>query len=82
WFPTMADVPTKAISMSIRQMLRANEIIVIAPDTRKAPAVKATIEGAISPIAPASILRQHPNVTLYLDKNSASLLTQKAVGGN
>jgi glucosamine-6-phosphate deaminase len=82
WFPTMADVPTKAISMSIRQMLRANEIIVIAPDTRKAPAVKATLEGEISPMAPASILRQHPNVTLYLDKNSASLLAQKASGGN
>jgi glucosamine-6-phosphate deaminase len=77
WFPTMADVPTKAISMSVRQMLKAKEIIVIAPDTRKAPAVKATLEGEISPMAPASILREHPNVTLYLDTNSASLLTRK-----
>jgi glucosamine-6-phosphate deaminase len=77
WFPTMPDVPTKAISMSVRQMLKAKEIIVIAPDTRKAPAVKATLEGEISPMAPASILREHPNVTLYLDTNSASLLTRK-----
>jgi glucosamine-6-phosphate deaminase len=82
WFATMADVPAKAISMSVRQMLKAKEIIVIAPDTRKAPAVKATLEGEISPMAPASILRQHPNVTLYLDTNSAALLTRKSAGAN
>jgi glucosamine-6-phosphate deaminase len=44
------------------------------PDTRKAQAVKLCFEGSISPEAPASILRTHPNATVYLDKNSASLL--------
>jgi glucosamine-6-phosphate deaminase len=77
WFAKLEDVPRKALSMSIRQMLRAKEIIVIAPDTRKAEAVKACVEGEISPIAPCSILREHANVTLYLDKNSAALLSQK-----
>jgi len=52
------------------------------PDARKAPAVKAYLEGEISPMAPASILRQHPNVTLYLDANSASLLRGKVASGN
>jgi glucosamine-6-phosphate deaminase len=44
------------------------------PDRRKAQAVKACFEGEISPMAPASILRRHPNATVYLDTNSASLL--------
>jgi glucosamine-6-phosphate deaminase len=82
WFATLADVPTKAVSMSVRQVLRAKEILVVVPDKRKAPAVKACLEGEITPMAPASILRQHGNVTLYLDKNSASLLSRKVAGAN
>jgi glucosamine-6-phosphate deaminase len=82
WFAKLDDVPSKAISMSVQQMLQAKEIMVIAPDTRKAPAVKACVEGEISPMAPASILRQHANVTLYLDTNSASLLTRRVAGAN
>jgi glucosamine-6-phosphate deaminase len=49
-------------------------MLIIVPDTRKAAAVKATLEGPISPAVPASILRTHPNVTLYLDEPAASLL--------
>ncbi len=82
WFATLPDVPTKALSMSVRQVLRAKEIIVIVPDTRKAPAVKATLEGEITPTVPASILRRHSNATLYLDTNSASLLTRKVAGAD
>jgi glucosamine-6-phosphate deaminase len=82
WFAKLADVPKKAISMSVRQILRAKEILVIAPDTRKASAVKACLEGEISPMAPASILREHSNVTLYLDRNSASLLSRRVAGTN
>lgn len=75
WFAELADVPRKAISMSVRQILRAKEIIVTVPDARKAPAVKTCLEGEISPMAPASILRKHANVTIYLDKDSAALLS-------
>jgi glucosamine-6-phosphate deaminase len=75
WFAKLADVPAKAISMSIRQILRAKEIIVTVPEARKARAVKSCFEGEISPLAPASILRTHPNTTVYLDKDSASLLS-------
>jgi glucosamine-6-phosphate deaminase len=49
--------------------------LAVVPDTRKAQAVKACFEGEVSPMAPASILRQHPNATIYLDKDSASLLS-------
>lgn len=74
WFPTLADVPTRAISMSIRQILKAERIICTVPDARKAKAVKACLSGEISPMAPASALRRHPDVTVYLDKDSAALL--------
>lgn len=78
WFPSLADVPATAISMSVRQILRAKEIIVVVPDARKAQAVKACFEGDISPLAPASILREHPNTTVYLDPGSASLLKKES----
>ena len=75
WFKNLSEVPRQAISMSIRQTLKAQEIIAIVPDARKAKAVAACCEGEISPLAPASILRTHSNTTVYLDKNSAALLT-------
>jgi len=75
WFASLADVPKKAISMSVRQILKAQEIIAIVPDKRKAAAVAACFEGEISPMAPSSILRTHARTTIYLDEDSASLLT-------
>jgi glucosamine-6-phosphate deaminase len=74
WFTDLSQVPRKAISMSVRQILKAKEIIAVVPDARKAPAVKACFEGKISPMAPASILRMHPNTTVFLDRYSAALL--------
>jgi glucosamine-6-phosphate deaminase len=75
WFRSISEVPERAISMSVRQILKAKEIICIVPDARKANAVKACLEGEISPFAPASILRTHPNTTLYLDRDSSALLS-------
>jgi len=74
WFVDISQVPKQAISMSVKQILQAREILAVVPDTRKAEAVKACFEGKISPMAPASALRNHPNATLYLDNNSAALL--------
>ncbi len=75
WFANISEVPRQAISMSVRQLLKAREIICVVPDERKAPAVKLCFEGEISPMAPASILRTHPAATIYLDRESASLLS-------
>ena len=75
WFADISQVPKQAISMSARQILKAREILAVVPDRRKAQAVKACFEGEISPMAPASILRRHPNATIYLDLNSAALLS-------
>ena len=77
WFASLADVPTRAISMSIREIMRARKIFCIVPDRRKAEAVRACLEEEISPLRPASILRRHPDAELYLDRDSAALLSQK-----
>jgi len=74
WFADLSQVPKQALSMSAKQILKAKEILAVVPDQRKARAVKACFEGEISPMAPASILRRHPNATVYLDTNSASML--------
>ena len=76
WFPNLDAVPPKAISMSVRQILRAKEIVAVVPDARKASAVRDCLQGEINPLAPASILRRHLNTTIYLDNASASLLEQ------
>jgi glucosamine-6-phosphate deaminase len=80
WFSSLDEVPEKAISMTIRQILKSKEIICIVPDARKAHAVKACFEGGLSPMAPASILRTHPSTTAYLDKDSAALLSAELIG--
>jgi glucosamine-6-phosphate deaminase len=77
WFANISQVPKQAISMSAKQILKAKEILAVVPDKRKAQAIKACFEGEISPMAPASILRRHSNATVYLDTNSASLLSPK-----
>ncbi len=74
WFPTLADVPRQAISMTIRQIMKAEHILCVAPDARKADAVKTCFQGEVTPMAPASILQRHPNAAIYLDKDSAALL--------
>ncbi|MFY9530087.1 MAG: glucosamine-6-phosphate deaminase [Candidatus Acidiferrales bacterium] len=75
WFQDLSAVPKQAISMSVRQVLKAKEIIAVVPDARKAQAVKACFDGKISTMAPSSILRTHSNATVYLDKASAALLS-------
>jgi glucosamine-6-phosphate deaminase len=66
--------------MTVRQVLKAKQIIAVVPDARKAQAVAKCFHGEISPMAPASILRTHPNVFVYLDKDSAALLKAEVAG--
>jgi glucosamine-6-phosphate deaminase len=75
WFANISEVPAQAISMSIHQILKAQEIIAVVPDARKAQAVQLCLEGEIGPMVPASILRTHAATTLYLDRESARQLS-------
>jgi glucosamine-6-phosphate deaminase len=75
WFPTLDDVPRQAISMSIRQILKAGTIVCTVPDARKAEAVRGALEGPVTPDVPASILQRHADTTVFLDPASAAGLS-------
>ncbi len=74
WFKTLEDVPKRAISMSIKQIMKSKAIICSVADERKAKAIKGSIESKITNLIPSSILQQHKATWIYLDKKSASLL--------
>jgi len=73
-FPTLDDVPEQAITLTVPALLKPAHVLGVVPEARKAAAVKAALEGPVTPDCPASILRTKPHVRLYLDRDSASLL--------
>jgi len=76
WFPTLADVPTHALSLTIPAIMRCQAISCVVPDQRKAEAVYKALYGPVATSCPASILRQHANTTLFLEPASASRLNR------
>ncbi len=74
WFETLDDVPRRAVSMSIRQILASRCIVTTVPDKRKARAVRDTLESQVSNMVPASILNTHDDCHLFLDEPAASML--------
>ena len=77
WFGSLEEVPRKAISMSVKQIMKSANIICSVPDERKAIAVRDCLDNDVSNLHPASILQQHNSCTVYLDEPSASLLRSK-----
>lgn len=77
FFNHLDEVPKHAVTMGIQTIMDAKEIIIFAYGLAKAPAIKGMIEDEITENLPASILQRHPNVTVVLDKEAASLLTKK-----
>ena len=73
-FATIDDVPTHAITVTIPALLRARRVLAIVPEGRKAEPVRAALEGPISTVCPASVLRTKPHASLFLDPDSAALL--------
>ena len=74
WFETLDKVPKTAITMSVPQIMKSAAIINVVPDLRKAEAVRNALEGPLSNLCPASILRTHADCHTFLDTASASLL--------
>jgi glucosamine-6-phosphate deaminase len=70
------EVPTQAISMSIKQIMSSRDILCIVPEKRKAEAVRVTVELPVGQMRPASILQQHAGTNL--DRESSALLLQSA----
>lgn len=79
WFKDLDEAPRRAISMTVRQILKAEQIVCVVPDARKAHAIEKCFAGEIGPLAPASILRTHANTTVYLDNDSAALLKPEMI---
>jgi len=73
-FASMEDVPPQAITLTVPALLRPAHVLAVVPEARKAPAVRAALQGPVTPDCPASILRTLPHVRLYLDRESAALL--------
>ena len=72
WFPSLKEVPATAISMSVYQIMQCNIIISSVPHLVKAEAIAMTLQTDLSNLVPATMLKQHPDWHLFLDKNSAS----------
>ena len=71
-FKTIDDVPNQAISLTIPALLSAKSVLAIVPEARKAEIVYQTLNGPVSPLCPASILRQTAHAHLFLDSNSGA----------
>jgi len=71
WFATMEDVPKQAISMSMNHILKSKALVTTVPDSRKATAVKNTLQAEISPAVPASYLREHAHNIFFLDSKAS-----------
>ncbi len=74
WFPSVNDVAQSAITLTIPALFRVPKLIVSVPGRRKAKIVRRALTEPISVGCPATILRTHPDATLYLDAESASEL--------
>jgi glucosamine-6-phosphate deaminase len=72
WFATINDVPAQAVSMTPWQIMQCASIISSVPHKVKATAIKNTLINTLTDIVPATLLKQHSDFELYLDKNSAS----------
>lgn len=68
------SMPRYALTMGIGSIMKAKKIVLIATGEKKAEAIKNTVNGDVTPACPASILRQHPNAILLIDKAAAKLL--------
>ncbi len=76
WFATKDDVPTHAFSMTIKQIMWSKAIVCTCPDSRKAEAVKGALDGPVTNMLPSSIMQMHPDCGMFLDPDSASLLSR------
>jgi glucosamine-6-phosphate deaminase len=74
WYANVGEVPERALTLTIPTLFRVPRLIVSVPGSRKARIVKRTLEDPIATAWPATILRTHPNATLYLDREAASEL--------
>ena len=75
WFPTLDDVPKTAVTMTVHRIMQSKVIISCVPFSQKAKAVADTLNNDVTNMVPATILKTHGDWTLYLDRDSAALVS-------
>src|SRR6266550_4184970 len=75
-FASIEDVPRHALSLTIPTIMARPRLFAIVPGPAKRNAIRDTIEGPVATTCPASILRRHPDAHLFIDRDSASLLSR------
>jgi glucosamine-6-phosphate deaminase len=78
WFAGVDEVPRRAVSMSIRQIMKSEKLVLSVSEARKAEAVRHALEGEVTPYYPASIVQRHPDASVHLDPAAASHLRSGA----
>lgn len=76
FFNSIDEVPTHAVSMGLASIMKAKKIVLIATGPKKAKAIKALVEGDVTSSLPVSVLKNHPDATIYVDFEAASLLNE------
>jgi len=79
WFQSIDEVPRKAITMSVNQIMKSGQIICSVPERRKAKAVRDCFDNTVSNLFPASILQHHANCVCFLDRDSSALLYSNSI---
>jgi len=79
WFQSIDEVPRKAITMSVNQIMKSGQIICSVPERRKAMAVRDCFDNTVSNLFPASILQHHANCVCFLDRDSSALLYSNSI---
>jgi glucosamine-6-phosphate deaminase len=79
FFRDISEVPRQAITLGIGTILEARHIVLLADGEHKAEAIAGAMEGEISPSVPASLLREHPDYTVLVDRQAASRLSQEVL---
>lgn len=77
FFPSLEEVPTEALTMGIKTIMKSKQVILLASGEKKAEAIHRLVEGRIHPESPASILQLHPNVSIIIDKEAGAMLEGK-----
>ena len=81
WFASVDEAPAQAATLTMPAIMRAERLSVVCPDERKADAVLAATEGPLTADCPASALRNHAHVVLWLDAPAAAKLSKATIEG-
>ena len=73
-FAKIEDVPEYALTLTVPTLFSGSRLFCVVPAPTKADAVRATVQGPVSEVCPATVMRLHDNATLYCDSDSGKYI--------